>query len=136
MPVYRCVVPENSLPLEKRQQIASAFTDIHCGITNAPRSFVHVIFDERAAGQSPHPQPYFVDGMNRAGRPKEVIAQVLSGLTGAFIEISGVPADEVGGRINEGPAKWSMEAGMVLPEPGEEEEHWYAGLHAAAASAD
>ena len=36
MPYYRCVIPKDSLTFEQRQQIATAFTDLHCGISAAP----------------------------------------------------------------------------------------------------
>ena len=122
MPLYRCVVPKDSVPYEQRAAIAKAFTDVHCGSTGAPRSFVHVVFDE---GGDRFETPYFLDGFNRAGRPEALKAQLLADLTAAFIEIAGIDADTVSGRINEGPAKWTMEGGMVLPEPGEETEEWY-----------
>ncbi len=124
MPFYRCVVPEGSVSYEQRQAVALAFTDIHCGSTNAPRSFVHVVFDERDDAR--FDTPYFVDGANRAGRPEELKAQLLSDLVDAFRELTDAPAEQVSGRITEGPAKWTMEGGMVLPEPGEETEEWYA----------
>ena len=46
MPLYRCIVPKNSLDYGQRQEIAEAFTNVHCGISAAPRSFVHVWFIE------------------------------------------------------------------------------------------
>lgn len=123
MPFYRCVIPEGSVSYEQRQAVALAFTDVHCGSTGAPRSFVHVVFDETP--DTRFEQPYFVDGGNRAGRPEALKAQLIDDLVGAFREITGVPAELVGGRITEGPAKWTMEGGMVLPEPGEETAEWY-----------
>ena len=126
MPFYRCIVPKDSVPFEKRQEVATAFTDIHCGSTGAPRNFVHVVFDEVAEGaDSRHPTPYYVDGGNRAGRPEDVKQQLLDDLTGAFVRITGVSSELVAGRIRESPASWSMEGGMVLPEPGEEGDEWY-----------
>ncbi len=125
MPYYRCIVPEGSVELDKRQQVATAITDIHCGSTGAPRSFVHVEFVETPAGETPEFEvPYYIDGGNRAGRSEEVKAKLLSDLTGAFERITGV--DGVGARITESPASWSMEGGHVLPEPGEEGAEWYA----------
>ena len=126
MPFYRCIVPKDSVPFETRQEVATAFTDIHCGSTAAPRNFVHVVFDEVPEGEdSGYPTPYYVDGGNRAGRSEDVKRQLLSDLTGAFIRITGVSPDLVDGRIRESPASWSMEGGMVLPEPGEEGPEWY-----------
>ncbi len=122
MPFYRCVVPKDSVPYEQRAEVAKAFTDIHCGSTGAPRSFVHVVFDEQ---DDRFETPYFLDGGNRAGRSEEVKAQLLNDLMSAFRDITGVTSDEFGGRITEGPASWTMEGGMVLPEPGEETAEWY-----------
>ncbi len=131
MPYYRCVVPEGSVAYEQRAAVAKAFTDIHCGNTGAPRNFVHVVFDE--GGDSRFDTPYFLDGGNRAGRSEEVKAELLGDLMGAFREITGVASEDFGGRITEGPARWTMEGGMVLPEPGEETEEWYSHGQAAAA---
>ncbi len=125
MPIYRWKVPTESVPFEKRQEVAKAVTDIHCGITDAPRSFVHVFFDEQGI-ESKYPTRFYVDSVNRAGRPESVKQQILDSLTRSFSEIVGVPADEVTGRILETPASWVMEGGAVLPEPGEEGAEWYA----------
>ena len=123
MPFYRWYVPEGSVPLEKRQEVARAFTDIHCESTGAPRSFVHVAFFED--GDSDYPKPYYLDGGNRAGRPEEVKQKLLRGLLDAFTDATGVSPDQVDGRITEAPASWSMEGGAVLPEPGKEGKEWY-----------
>ena len=134
MPYYRCIIPKDSLTFEQRQDIALAFTDIHCGNTGAPRGFVSVAFFETPEGEeSEFGSAYYLDGGNRAGRPEEVKQQLLADLTQAFSDISGVPAAEIPGRIRENPASWTMEGGFVLPEPGQEGPEWYA---AAAAAAD
>ena len=123
MPYYRCVVPKDAVPFEQRQQVATAFTDVHCGMTGAPRNFVHVTFVEGGAGE--FPELYYIDGGNRAGRPAELKERLLGELKRSFQEITGVADDQLGGRITEGPASWSMEGGHVLPEPGEEGPEWY-----------
>ncbi len=127
MPYYRCVVPKDSIPFEKRQEIAKAFTDVHCESTAAPRTFVHVVFDENLAGKEPiYSTEYYLDGGNRAGRPAEVTRKLLNDLLQTFAEVANVPADSVSGRITTSPASWAMEGGAVLPEPGEEGAEWYA----------
>ena len=123
MPYYRCYVPDDSVPFEKRKEVAKAFTDIHCGSTGAPRSFVHVVFLDST--EVDHPTPYYIDGGNRAGRPVEVREKLLSDLKSAFVDITGISADQLSGRITEGRASWTMEGGHVLPEPGEEGPEWY-----------
>ena len=124
MPNYRCEIPKDSIPFEKRQKIALSFTDIHCGSTGAPRSFVNVVFDEQT--ESNRETPYYIDGGNRAGRPEEVRNQLLLDLRTSFAEIAGVPVESVSGRIVESRASQTMEGGIILPEPGQEGAEGYA----------
>ncbi len=134
MPYYRCIIPKDALSFEQRQDIARAFTDIHCESTGAPRSFVSVAFFETPQGErSELGSEYYLDGGNRAGRSEEVKRQLLTDLTNAFADIADVPADQIGGRITENPASWTMEGGFVLPEPGQEGPEWYAEVAASAA---
>ena len=133
MPYYKCIVPEGSVEFEKRKAVAKAFTDIHCGSTGAPRTFVHCEFIEYPEGSSTgydSDATYYMDGGNRAGRPEDVKQKLLSDLTAAFVEITGISPDDIDGRITEGKASQTMEGGHVLPEPGEEGPEWYE--HAAA----
>ena len=133
MPYYKCIVPEGSVEFEKRQEVAKAFTDIHCGSTGAPRTFVHCEFVEYPEGGSTgydSDATYFMDGRNRAGRPEEVKQKLLEDLVGAFVEITGISPDDIEGKIYEGKASQTMEGGHVLPEPGEEGPEWFE--HAAA----
>ena len=134
MPYYRCFTPKDALTFDQRKDIARAFTDIHCGNTGAPRSFVSVSFFETPHDEQPEfDTAYYVDGANRAGRSEEVKQELLSDLTRAFGEIADVPAEQIDGRITENPASWTMEGGFVLPEPGQEGPEWYAEVAAAAA---
>lgn len=132
MPFYRCLIPKDSLTYDQRERIAVAFTDVHCSNSTAPRSFVQVAFletdgtgevrDSHGQGMMRYSTPYFVAGGNRAGRGPEVKRRILEGLVDRFSEIAGVPRDSVSAQISEAPASWTMEAGRILPEPGEESE--------------
>ena len=130
MPSYQWIVSKDSVPFKKRQEVAKACTDIHCGSTGAPRNFVHVTFHEYD-DESEHATPYFLDAGNRAGRPEEVKRKLMSDLLGAFSEINDISPDMVSGRLSEGLGRWSMEGGNVLPEVGEEGPEWYAAEAAA-----
>ena len=134
MPYYRCFTPKDALTFDQRQDIARAFTDIHCGNTGAPRSFVSVSFFETPHAEQPDfNSTYYVDGANRAGRSEDVKRQLLADLVQAFGDIADVPSDLIDGRITENPASWTMEGGFVLPEPGQEGPEWYAEVAASAA---
>ena len=131
MPHYRCIIPQDALTFDQRQEIALAFTDIHCVSTGAPRSFVSVTFLETPPGEtSEFGTDYYLDGGNRAGRSEEVKRQLLADLTDAFGKIANVPTERIPGRITENPASWTMEGGFVLPEPGQEGPEWYAAAAA------
>lgn len=125
MPLYKCHIPKNSIPSDAKAQIAEGFTDVHCGITGAPRHFVHVMFFDASKAGSEDGAPYFIDGINRAGRSAEVKHQIFDGLKATFSEVAGVPLSEISGRIGEIPASHLMEEGVILPEPGEEGAEWH-----------
>lgn len=131
MPIYRFKVPQGSVEYEQREKIATNVTDIHCGSTLAPRHFVHVYFDEQTeGGESAYPTLYYLDAINRAGRPQEVKYKLLNDLLDCFVAHTDVSRDQISGRIGETPASWAMEGGAVLPEPGQETAEWYAEVTA------
>ena len=130
MPIYRFKVPQGSVPFEQREKVAVDVTDVHCGSTLAPRHFVHVMFDEQPEGASDYPTRYYLDAINRVGRPQEVKDKLLEDLLNAFIRHTGVSRDQISGRIGETRASWAMEGGQVLPEPGHETAEWYAEVTA------
>ena len=130
MPIYRFKVPTGSVPFEQREKIAVDVTDIHCGSTLAPRHFVHVYYDEQPEGESAYATRFYLDAINRAGRPQEVKDQLLNALLDSFATHTGVSRDDISGRIGETPASWAMEGGEVLPEPGQETAEWYAHVTA------
>ena len=55
----------------------------------------------------------------------------MSDLLAAFSQINEVSRDTVSGRLSEGPGRWSMEGGKVIPEVGEEGPEWYTAEAAA-----
>ena len=113
--------------MEARKRMATATPDIHCGSTNAPRSFVHVFFRETTADSNNDvgiDTPYRIDGVNRAGRKTDVVLELKSDLRKACADIAGVPLDQVGASIPEVPASWVMEGGAIVPEPRQEGEEW------------
>ena len=83
------------------------------------------IADSHGQGVLTYDTPYFIAGGNRAGRPPELKQQILDGLIDNFSRIARVPGDEVSGHISEAPSSWTMEAGQILPEPGEESPEWF-----------
>jgi len=120
MPLYRCSSPASALDDDKRLKVVESITEIHCTITGAPRSFVHVFFFDEEEGSS-----HKISGSIRSGRDEEKRELLHSQMTEAYSEIAGVSSDQVSVMTTNFPAKWTMEHGAVLPEPGEEAE-WVA----------
>lgn len=127
MPLYRCTSPEGTLDDAQRAAIAGAITDIHCDLTGAPRTFVHVQFHHASPADSQAPR-FMLHGGIRAGRDQGLRDSLIRRCTETVARLAGVAATDVGMRTSTTPASWILEGGRVLPEPGEEEA-WVAGHH-------
>ncbi|ORW13322.1 hypothetical protein AWC15_14550 [Mycobacterium lacus] len=104
--------------------MAEAITEIHCTVTGAPRGFVNVLFVEY------DPAAYFtagkpntcsvINGNIRAGRDRETRARLLTELSQAWVSITGQDARSLLIGLNEVDPTSIMEAGLIMPAPGEE----------------
>ncbi len=119
MPLYRCTSSSGSLNDVQRAAIALAFTDIHCDLTGAPRTFVHVQFHHQPiqAGRT----PFSLHAGIRAGRDQTLTELLIQRCVEAVARIAGVPTTQVSMRTSSTQASWILEGGRVLPEPGEED---------------
>jgi phenylpyruvate tautomerase PptA (4-oxalocrotonate tautomerase family) len=126
MPLYRCAIRKGLTTEEQRAQIAKEVVRVHCGVTGAPAAFVHAFFSEASPTELPEGKLAFVLGSIRAGRTDEQKARIVSELTEFVATTTGCERDEVAVVTADIPAKWVMEGGRLLPEPGEEAE-WLKG---------
>ncbi len=120
MPMYICAVPTGAVSQEQKQPIAQALTRIHCDLTDAPPTFVHVFFMENEALEEVQ-----ITGNIRAGRTPELVAQLVQEMRDSVAGALSMPVERVSMTTREVPASWVMEGGDLLPEPGEEAE-WLA----------
>lgn len=118
MPLYRCTAPAGLLDAERRQSVADAFTSIHCELTGAPPSFVHVHFHDASDDEQ---APIVLHGGIREGRTDETRAELVRRCVAAVSAILDVPETDIAMRTSTTPASWIFEGGRVLPAPGEEE---------------
>ena len=51
MPFYHAIIRPGLLDESARAAFANDVVDVHCGVTGAPRSFVHVMFSEDDRGR-------------------------------------------------------------------------------------
>ena len=124
MPLYQCLVPAGSLDADRRAALAEAITTVHTSVTGAPRGFVNVVFTEYelatffTAG-SPNTASV-IGGTVRAGRDRATRAELLTRLSEAWTAITGQDARSVLIGLTEVDPTSIMEAGLIMPAPGEE----------------
>ena len=128
MPVYQCISPEGLLDDSGRESIAAEITRIHCNATGAPPSFVNVLFLDTPRGK------FFVEGRPsnhsvvlgqvREGRDVATHQAMLRDLSQMWARLTGQSEGELLVVLSEAPSENVMEAGLILPRPGDEEQ-WF-----------
>ncbi|NIB43534.1 hypothetical protein HBA55_28255 [Pseudomaricurvus alkylphenolicus] len=129
MPLYLCSSKSGSIPEDKKQRISQAITEVHCHVTGAPPTFVHVFFFEADQlsilqslwGGGDSDSEYQLFGNIRSGRTDAIKSMLVGGMRQAVAEVLETELSEVTMATKDIEAKWVMEGGDLLPEPGEEE---------------
>ena len=125
MPLYICNAKPGVVPESAKAKIANDVTRIHCDVTDAPPTFVHVFFFEDAPMPPLGDKSAMIYGQIRAGRTDAQKAQICEEMQASLVEHTGLSSDATHVFTTDTPASWVMEGGDILPEPGEEEE-WLA----------
>jgi phenylpyruvate tautomerase PptA (4-oxalocrotonate tautomerase family) len=120
MPLYHCTVAADRTSLEQRARIAEAITRIHCEITSAPPAFVHAFFVEAGSGKLSEAQQAVVVGSIRAGRTAAQKEQLVAEMRRAIAAILACDESAIVVATIDVPARWIMEGGEIMPEPGAE----------------
>ena len=117
MPLYM-VSTQNSVPVEKRVELANLIMNVHCSITGAPETFVNVLFTKNV----PLADGIVLNviGNVRKGRTGEMNDTLRDEQRRQIASLMNVPEFQMELSLFEVPASWVMEGGEVLPEPGEE----------------
>ena len=125
MPLYRTLTRPGLLTLEQREAFANDVVDVHCDVTGAPRSFVHVLYADDDESRLDDGQNALVFGTIRAGRNDAQKHEIAQRLTAALAERAGIDPSTVTTVSADINASFTMEGGKLLPEPGSaEEEEW------------
>ena len=122
MPVYSLTSKE-VIPVKQKQQLVDLFTDTHCNIMIAPEQFVHVLFSDGIPITNQY--KLYIHANVRKGRAQDKIDLLVETLKNKCAEILRIPKEKVHVNLLEINAKWIMEGGHVMPDPGEEDE-WMA----------
>jgi phenylpyruvate tautomerase PptA (4-oxalocrotonate tautomerase family) len=132
VPIYQCDAAPGVLTDQIKSALAEEITRIHVAATQAPRSFVHVIFRELPAGThfkagQDDAAHSFIQGHIRSGRTLDVRQRMLQEISDSWSRLTGQPAAQLLVSLTQTDAAEIMEAGLILPEPGQEmawfEEH-------------
>lgn len=127
MPFYHALVQPGLAGAAERTRFANDVVDIHCEVTGAPRSFVHVLFTDDTKQHLAEGESCSVRATIRSGRTDAQRDRIVSGLQQAFADRTGVAASSVTVTTTDIEASFTMEGGKLLPEPGSaEEELWKA----------
>ncbi len=126
MPVYLCASMPGTIPQHLKQPISKTVTEIHCHATGAPPNFVHVFFfDEDKIpmlqvlwGNLDETAPVQLYGNIRSGRTDDTKNTIITGLRHSVAELLQIAISDVSMATRDIDAKWVMEGGELLPEPG------------------
>ncbi|MEM9133763.1 MAG: tautomerase family protein [Actinomycetota bacterium] len=128
MPFYHAIVRPDLLDESKRHAFANDVVEVHCDVTGAPPSFVHVMVTEADENSLDADRNAVINGTIRAGRTDEQKAEIAGRLSQALAATAEVDVDSVFTTTRDIQASYTMEGGALLPEPGSaEEEAWMAG---------
>jgi phenylpyruvate tautomerase PptA (4-oxalocrotonate tautomerase family) len=128
MPVYQCYSPQGLLTKSVKADIAEEITRIHCNATGAPELYVNVLFQDAPEGDcfvAGQPSTHsYIFGSIRHGRDLETRQGMLRDLSQMWRRLTGQSEAEVLVALSEVNPQNVMEAGLILPEPGTEQQ-WF-----------
>ena len=120
MPLYTVMTQVGVLNAESKSSLAAQLTVTHAESANLPKNWVHIVFQEYAAGSG------FTAGepaataaltlMIRTGRSAEYKQGLLVRLWALLQAATGAPDDQIVIGIQELPASQAMEMGKIMPD--------------------
>jgi phenylpyruvate tautomerase PptA (4-oxalocrotonate tautomerase family) len=129
MPTYQIAMPAGTVPRQLWPRIAEQLTQVHCSLTGDAPDFAQVIFLEIPPGavfSNGRPSPMVnVAGYIRAGRTAEIREKWLQQIHSTLTQLAAIPEENIKITLFDVPARWIMQAGRMMPEPGCDQE-WLA----------
>jgi phenylpyruvate tautomerase PptA (4-oxalocrotonate tautomerase family) len=126
MPIYQCWSPDGLLTGSAKATVAAEVTRIHCEFTGAPASFVNVLFHRVNNGEcfvaGEITSRSYISGVIRHGRTLDTRQKMLRELSQMWTKVTGQPETELILVLHEIDPANSIEAGLIVPEPGHEQE--------------
>jgi phenylpyruvate tautomerase PptA (4-oxalocrotonate tautomerase family) len=130
VPIYTCTTNDSTLTAETKAELAAEIASIHSSINHVPATYVNVVFHELAAGNvytaGVPASPVLVSGWVREGHPEAETTRLATEIAAAVTRITHADAERVLVVMQSSPARFAIEGGRVLPEPGQEQA-WISG---------
>lgn len=124
MPIYTCTTATSTLTPDTKSALAREIATIHSSINHVPSTYVNVVFHELPPGSvytdGAPASPVLLNGWVRAGHPPGETTRLATEIAAAATRICGIDAKRVLVVIQSSPARFAVEGGRVLPEPGDE----------------
>jgi phenylpyruvate tautomerase PptA (4-oxalocrotonate tautomerase family) len=125
MPIYTCTIRESTLSAQTKSALAREIALIHSEINHVPSTYVNVAFHELSEDSlytdGVPSSPVLVSGWVREGHPDAETTRLATEIAAAVTRITGIDADRVLVVFESSPARFAVEGGRVLPEPGQEQ---------------
>jgi phenylpyruvate tautomerase PptA (4-oxalocrotonate tautomerase family) len=125
MPVYTCTTAQATLSADIKAALAGEITRIHSAVNHVPSTYVNVVFNEQPADSvytdGRPAQPLIINGWVRSGHPDDEASRLVAEIADAATRVTGIPCERVLVVIQNSPARFAIEGGRVLPEPGQEQ---------------
>ena len=131
MPVYTLTTTVGTLSSQTKASLAAEIGRIHSEINHVPATYVNVVYQELPvdnvyAGGRPA-APVLVNGWVREGHDEEETSRLALEIASAVTEFTSVPEDRVVVVFQSSPARFAVELGRLLPDPGHEAD-WVASI--------
>ncbi len=89
-----------------------------------PSTYINVVFvelpEDNVYTDAKPARPLIINGWVRSGHPDDETSRLVTEVAAAATRTTGIPAERVLTIIGNSPARFAMEGGRALPEPGQE----------------
>ena len=120
MPLYTISAQSGVLSSDAKARLADQLTTLHCELAGVPRNWVHILFQEYAAGNGfSAGKPAAAAALTlliRTGRTPEYKRNLLKRLWELLQQATHAPDDQIVIGIQEVAPSQAMEMGQVMPD--------------------
>ena len=125
MPIYTCTIAESTLSADTKRALAGEIARIHSSVNHVLSTYVNVALHELSPdgpySDGEPAKPVLVSGWVRGGHRDAETTRLATEIATAVTRITAIPAERVLVVIQNSRARFAVEGGRVVPEPGQEQ---------------